>query len=151
MTAVSYTHLYHSFAHYGPWAGPLRRRENGVLIVQQSCETVTYGLNGLQERGRLCVGPQEPVYAGQIVGLHSRSNDLVVNPGRRKQLTNFRNTGHDENYRLSPPLRFTLEEALELIAEDELVEVTPTAIRLRKRTLDHAQRQREDKQAKAPA
>jgi GTP-binding protein len=143
--------LYHSFARYGSWAGPLRRRENGVMIVQTTCETVTYGLNALQERGRFCVGPQEPVYAGQVVGLHSRANDLVINPGRKKQLTNFRNSGHDENYRLTPPLRFTLEEALELIAEDELVEVTPQTIRLRKRTLDHAQRQREEKQTKGPA
>ena len=134
--------LYHSFDSYGPRAGELRRRENGALIVQHDCQTAAYGLHGLQERGRLFVGPAEATYAGQVVGLHSRSNDLVVNPGKRKQLTNFRAAGHDDAIQLTPPMRYSLEEALELIADDELVEITPTAIRLRKRVLDHHERKR---------
>jgi GTP-binding protein len=137
--------IYHSFNRYGPLTGAIRRRENGALVVQESCETVTYALHGLQERGQLMVGAGEKVYAGQIIGLHSRSNDLIVNPGKKKQLTNIRAAGHDDALRLVPPVRPTLEEALELIADDEMVEVTPDAIRLRKRILDHNQRKREEK------
>jgi GTP-binding protein len=135
--------LYHAFESYGPFVGEIRRRENGAMIVQHDCVTASYGLHGLQERGRLFVGPGEQTYAGQIIGLHNRGNDLVVNPGRRKQLTNFRAAGRDEAIHLTPPTRYSLEEALELIADDELVEITPRAIRLRKRVLDHHERRRE--------
>jgi len=135
--------LYHAFDSYGPSVGEIRRRENGAIIVQHDCVTASYGLHGLQERGRLFVKPGEETYAGQIIGLHNRSNDLVVNPGKRKQLTNFRAAGHDEAIVLTPPMRYSLEEALELIADDELVEITPKAIRLRKRVLDHLERRRE--------
>lgn len=137
--------IYHTFARYAPRAGDIRRRANGTLIVQDTCETVTYGLHGLQERGCLFVGPGERVYAGQIIGLHNRFNDIIVNPGKKKHLTNIRAAGSDEALYLTPHRRFTLEEAMELIAEDELVEVTPSAIRVRKWTLDHNQRRREAK------
>jgi GTP-binding protein len=140
--------LYHTFSRYAPRAGAIRRRENGALIVHEDCETVTYGLHGLQERGRLFLGPGERVYAGQIVGLHHRSNDIIVNPGRRKQLTNIRAAGADEALHLVPPIRLSLEESIETIAEDELVEVTPRSLRLRKLLLDHNARKR-DQRARA--
>ena len=136
--------MYHSVSHYGPKAGTINRRENGAMIVKEGCETVTYGLHGLQERGKLLLGAGVKVYAGQVVGLHNRANDLVVNPGRKKNLTNIRAANRDEALRLSPPLQPSLEEALELIGDDELVELTPKSIRLRKRTLDHNARRREE-------
>jgi GTP-binding protein len=135
--------LYHAFARYGAAAGNIRRRANGAIIVQETCTAVTYALHTLQDRGRLFVSPGERVYAGQVMGLHSRGNDLIVNPGRAKQLTNFRNTGHEEALRLTPATRPGLEDAIELIVEDELVEVTPAAVRIRKRLLDHNARKRE--------
>jgi GTP-binding protein len=134
--------LYQTFSRYAPRAGEIRRREQGTLIVMEDCETVTYGLHGLQERGRLFLGPGVRVYAGQIIGLHNRANDIVVNPGRKKHLTNIRAANADEALHLTPPLRFSLEEAIELIADDELVEVTPRSIRLRKLVLDHNNRHR---------
>ncbi|MCC6748125.1 MAG: translational GTPase TypA [Deltaproteobacteria bacterium] len=137
--------LYHAFARYAPIAGAIRRRENGAMIVQENTDTVTYGLHGLQERGRLLVGPGERVYAGQVIGLHSRANDLVVNPGKSKKLTNIRSAGADEKLFLTPPLRLSLEESIEVIADDELVEITPKSIRIRKRILDHNLRKREEK------
>jgi GTP-binding protein len=139
--------IYHTFSRYAPRAGSIRRRDNGVLIVMEDCETVTYGLHGLQERGKLFLGAGERVYAGQIVGLHNRGNDIVVNPGRKKHLTNIRAAGSDEALYLTPPMRFSLEEAIELIADDELVEVTPKSIRIRKLWLDHNRRKREAKAA----
>jgi GTP-binding protein len=135
--------LYHTFSRYAPKAGEIRRRENGVLIVLEDCTTVTYGLHGLQERGKLLLGPGERVYAGQIVGIHNRSNDIIVNPGRKKHLTNMRAAGADEALHLVPPVRFSLEEAIEMIADDELVEITPKSIRIRKLLLDHHQRKKE--------
>ncbi|MCA9666371.1 MAG: translational GTPase TypA [Myxococcales bacterium] len=139
--------LYHAFSRYGARVGEIRRRENGAMVSQDQCETASYALQTLQERGRMLVGPGVKVYGGQVIGLHSRSNDLVVNPGKRKQLTNFRAAGKDDAIRLTPPLDPTLEEALELIADDELVEVTPKAVRVRKRVLDHNERKREEKAA----
>jgi len=135
--------MYHAFSHFAPLTGIHRRRENGAMVVLDSCTTVTYGLHGLQERGKLLVGPGERVYSGQIIGLHHRSNDLVVNPGRKKQLTNVRAANRDDALHLTPHVQLSLEEALELIADDELVEVTPRAIRVRKRTLDHHDRRRQ--------
>ena len=137
--------MYHAFIRYAPKAGAIRRRENGALIVQDNCETVTYGLHGLQERGMLFASAGDKVYAGQVVGLHSRANDLVVNPGKKKQLTNMRASGSDDALRLTPPWQPTLEEAIELIADDEMVEVTPKSIRIRKRTLDHNDRKKEER------
>ena len=137
--------LHHNFKNYGPYAGTLRSRANGVLICQDAGETNTYGLFYLQERGQLFLGPTIKVYGGQIIGLHSRDNDLIVNPSKAKKLTNIRTTSADEKLFLTPPRVFTLESAIEFINEDELVEVTPEAIRLRKRTLDHNERKRLDK------
>ena len=137
--------IYHQFSHFGPEREKRRRRMNGVLIVLEDGESVAYSLNGLQERGQLFIGAGEKVYRGQIIGLHSRENDLVVNPCKGKKLTNIRAAGSDENVLLTPPRRFTLEEALEFIEADELVEATPQSIRLRKRTLDHEQRKREER------
>jgi len=140
--------LVHIFDHYGPKQARTRRRQNGVLVVMENTECRAHALMGLQERGKLYVDPGEKVYSGQICGLHARDNDLVVNPGRGKKLTNVRAAGSDDNVKLTPPRDFSLEEALEFIARDELVEVTPQAIRLRKRDLDHSARRRDDRRAK---
>jgi GTP-binding protein len=137
--------LHHNYSHYGPYAGLFKARSNGVLVVQDPGTTNTYGLFYLQERGALFLPPGVPVYGGQILGLHSRSNDLIVNPSRSKKLTNIRTTAADEKLFLTPPIDLTLEAALELINEDELVEVTPRSIRLRKRVLDHNERKRIEK------
>jgi GTP-binding protein len=137
--------LNHTFAQYGDYAGPMKGRPNGVLIVQEAGETNTYGLFYLQERGALFLGPGVKVYAGQIVGLHSRDNDLIVNPSKAKKLTNIRTTAADEKLFLTPPVQMSLEQALEFINDDELVEVTPKAIRLRKRILDHNARKANEK------
>jgi len=137
--------LNHNFKHYGPYAGVIRTRPNGVLIAQDPGESNTYGLFYLQERGQLFMGPGEKIYGGQIIGLHSRDNDLIVNPSKAKKLTNIRTTAADEKLFLSTPRVFTLESALEFINDDELVEVTPKSIRLRKRALDHNERKRLEK------
>jgi GTP-binding protein len=137
--------LNHSFKDYGAYAGPMKGRKEGVLIVQEHGETNTYGLFYLQERGALFLGPQVKVYGGQIVGVHSRDNDLIVNPSKAKKLTNIRTTSADEKLFLTPPRNLSLEEALEFINPDELVEVTPKAIRLRKRVLDHNARKAQEK------
>jgi GTP-binding protein len=138
--------LNHTFKNFGPFAGAFKARPNGVLISQDIGETNAYGLFYLQERGALFMGPGEKVYGGQIIGLHSRDNDLVVNPSKAKKLTNIRTTAADEKLILTPPRLFSLEAALEFINDDELVEVTPKAIRLRKRYLDENERKRLDKQ-----
>ena len=137
--------LNHMFKEYGEFAGSIRGRANGVLIAQDMGETNTYGLFYLQERGTLFLGPQIPIYPGQIIGLHSRENDLVVNPSKAKKLTNIRTTAADEKMFLVPPRQMSLEEALEFINDDELVEVTPKTIRLRKRWLDHGLRKQHEK------
>jgi GTP-binding protein len=137
--------LNHTFKNFGPFAGAFKARPNGVLVAQDQGETNAYGLFYLQERGSLFLGPQIKVYGGQIIGLHSRDNDLVVNPSKAKKLTNIRTTAADEKLTLTPPREFTLESALEFINDDELVEVTPKAIRLRKRYLDENERKRLDK------
>jgi GTP-binding protein len=137
--------LNHTFSHYGDYAGVMKGRANGVLIAQDPGETNTYGLFYLQERGSLFLGPQVKVYPGMIVGVHSRDNDLVVNPSKSKKLTNIRTTAADEKLFLTPPRSLSLEEALEFINDDELVEVTPKAIRLRKRILDHNLRKANEK------
>jgi GTP-binding protein len=128
--------FYHVFDHYGPMKkGDLGRRTNGVLISNVEGKALAFALFNLQERGRLFVDHGVDVYEGMIVGIHARSNDLVVNPTKAKQLTNIRAAGSDENILLTPPIRFSLEQALEFIDEDELVEVTPKSIRLRKKLL----------------
>jgi len=138
--------LYHSFEKYAPVKpGSIGGRNNGVLIANGMGKALAYALFSLQERGRLFVGHGDEVYEGMLVGIHSRDNDLVVNPLKAKQLTNIRAAGTDENLLLTPPIRFDLEQALEFIADDELVEVTPTAIRLRKRWLKENDRKRESR------
>ena len=133
----------HGFDHYGPIkAGATVRRQNGVLVSMLSGKTLGYALFALQERGCLFLSPATEVYEGMIVGLHNRDNDLVVNPTRAKQLTNIRAAGTDENINLTPPIKHSLEQALEFIEDDELVEVTPNHIRLRKKYFKEYERKR---------
>lgn len=135
-----------SFHEYQPFAGVIDNRRNGVYIAKEKGKTMAYSLFNLSERARMIVGPATEVYAGMIVGLNSRQNDLAVNPCKNKQLTNTRSSGSDDAVKLLDPLVFTLEEALEFIAHDELVEVTPDAIRLRKKVLDEKMRKRYNKE-----
>ena len=138
----------HIFDHYGPVAkSELGARNNGVLVSMVSGKTLAYALFSLQERGRLFIEPNVDVYEGQIMGLHSRGNDLVVNPTKAKQLTNVRASGNDEAVILTPPVLHSLEQALEFIDEDELVEVTPESIRLRKKLLLEHERKRASRKA----
>lgn len=131
------------FDHYGPVKeGEVVFRNNGVLISMVTGKALGYSLWNLQERGRLCIVPNVEVYEGMILGIHSRSNDLAVNPIKGKQLTNVRASGTDENIQLTPAIRFTLEQALDFIEDDELVEVTPNHIRLRKKFLTENERKR---------
>ena len=133
----------HSFDSYRPQqSGAIAPRKNGVLIANADGKVLAFALFNLQERGRLLVKPGDEAFEGMIVGVHARDNDLVVNPMKAKQLTNIRAAGNDENILLTPALRFDLEQALEFIADDELVEVTPLAIRLRKRELKEVDRRR---------
>lgn len=138
----------HSFHSYAPYKGPIEGRKNGVLIAMEAGETVAYSLFNLQERGILFVAPNVQVYEGMILGQHSRENDLVVNACRGKKLTNVRASGSDDAVRLTPPRILSLEQALEYIDDDELVEITPKSIRLRKRYLDANDRKRMEKKAK---
>ena len=148
MTATSGTGLlYHVFDRYGPQKkGAIGARANGVLIANATGKVLAYALFNLQERGRLMVGPGDEAYEGMIVGIHSRDNDLVVNPLKAKQLTNIRAAGSDENILLTPPVRMSLEQALEFIDDDELVEVTPKSIRVRKKLLLENDRKRAARQ-----
>ncbi len=140
--------LYQQFDAYGPWAGSLRSRINGVLIAQEEGKSNAYALFQLQERGVLFIGSQVKVYGGMVIGEHSRGNDLIVNPNRTKKLTNIRTHAADEKLLLTPPRDLTLEAALEFINEDELVEVTPSSLRVRKAVLDHNERKRLEKKPK---
>ncbi|MEL6870624.1 MAG: translational GTPase TypA [Pseudomonadota bacterium] len=141
--------IYHVFAEYAPKiSGSIAQRNNGVLISNVPGKALAYALFNLQERGRLFVEHSHEVYEGMIVGIHSRNNDLVVNPTKAKQLTNIRAAGTDENLLLTPPIRFSLEQALEFIDDDELVEITPASIRLRKKLLLESDRKRASRQPK---
>jgi len=131
-----------SFHQYLPYSGEIDDRRNGVMIAKELGKTMAYSLFNLSERGRMIVNPAVDVYPGMIVGIHSRTNDLVVNPCKNKHLTNTRASGTDEAIKLLDPLTFTMEEALEFINEDELVEITPSVIRLRKKILDEIERRR---------
>ncbi len=138
----------HVFDEYAPArAEEMAERRNGVLVSQDDGAAVAYALWKLQERGRMFVNPGDPVYEGMIIGIHSRDNDLVVNPIRGKQLTNIRASGKDEAIDLTPPIGLTLEYAVEFIADDELVEITPKSIRLRKRFLKESERRRAERAA----
>jgi GTP-binding protein len=134
--------LHHRFLEYGPWAGPLAGRNRGVMVADREGVAVAYALFNLQERAAMFVSPGVPVYEGMIVGEHVRPGDLDVNVSREKKLTNMRTTASDEMIRLEPPREITLEMALEYIEDDELIEVTPLAIRLRKRSLKAVDRKK---------
>ncbi len=148
LTATSGTGLiYHVFDRYDRHVQEqIGQRINGVLVSMVSGKALGYALDNLQDRGRLMLGHGEAVYEGLIVGIHSRQNDLVVNPTKAKQLTNIRAAGSDENIVLTPPVRLSLEQALEFIDDDELVEVTPASIRLRKKLLKESERRRDARQ-----
>ncbi len=137
--------LFHHFREYGPYSGEMLGRKNGCMIAMATEKSVAYALDTLQERGQLFVGPGEDCYEGMIVGESSREGDMVVNVAKAKSLGNQRSSGADKAISLTPPITFTLEEALEYIEDDELVEVTPKSIRLRKRTLSATQRRKEAK------
>ena len=140
--------LYHVFDDYAPRAsGAIGQRVNGALVSMVQGKALAYALFNLQERGALFIGHGAEVYEGMIIGIHSRDNDLMVNPTKAKHLTNIRAAGSDENIILTPPIKFSLEQALEFIDDDELVEVTPTSIRLRKKLLTENERKREQRKA----
>ncbi|MEJ2687758.1 MAG: translational GTPase TypA, partial [Gammaproteobacteria bacterium] len=140
--------LYSVYDHYGPLKrGDYGQRVNGVLIANGPGKALGYALFNLQDRGRLFIDPGEEVYEGMVIGIHSRDNDLVVNPLKAKQLTNIRAAGSDENILLTPPVRMSLEQALEFIDDDELVEVTPHFLRLRKKLLKEHERKRASRAA----
>ena len=139
--------MFHVFDHYGPYhSGDISRRNNGVLISKGTGKALAYALFNLQERGRMILEPGVDVYEGQIIGVHSRSNDLTVNPLKAKQLTNIRTVLKDDAVQLASPMKMTLEQALEFIEDDELVEVTPEAIRIRKTHLLEHERKRASRQ-----
>ena len=139
----------HVFDAYGPMAGPIEDRRNGVLISQDDGEAVAYALWKLDDRGRMFVNVGDVLYEGMIIGIHTRDNDLVVNPVKEKKLTNVRASGKDEAIVLTPPIQLTLEKAVEFIADDELVEITPKSIRLRKRFLKEHERKRASRETEA--
>jgi GTP-binding protein len=135
------------FDGYEPYKGEIEGRKNGVLISQDDGEAVTYALGKLDDRGRMFVKAGDPLYEGMVIGIHSRENDLVVNPVRSKQLTNFRVSGKEDAIKITPPIALTLEYAVEFIADDELVEITPKSIRIRKRHLKEHDRKRAAREA----
>src|SRR5690606_11792748 len=140
--------MFHIFDHYGPkQEGAIAKRPNGVMISNGQGKAPGYALMGLQERGRLLIDAGEDIYEGMLVGIHAKDNDLTVNALREKQLTNIRAAGKDDAISLTPPIRMSLEQALEFIEEDELVEVTPKAIRLRKKLLTESDRKRASRSA----
>ena len=140
--------MHHRFSDYRPADAILPDRSNGVLVSQTTAKAVAFGLDGLQQRAELFIGPGDEIYEGMVVGENSRSGDMTVNPTKEKKLTNMRASGSDDNIVLQPPRRLSLEEALEYIADDELVEVTPGNVRLRKKLLTEADRRRAGRQAK---
>ena len=143
--------LSHVFDEYAPMKGESSDRRAGALISGDDGEAVAYALWKLQERGRMFVSPGEPVYEGMVVGIHTRDNDLIINPVKEKHLTNVRSSGKDDAIVLTPPIKLTLESAVEFIADDELVEVTPKSIRIRKRHLQEHERRKQSRTAVAAA
>ena len=140
--------MHHRFLEYGAWAGGLATRSRGTLVSMENGTIIAFALGALQERSTLFVSPGQPVYEGMIVGENSRPGDMDVNPTKEKKLSNMRTTGTDENVRLEPPRELTLEGALEYIEDDELIEVTPQSIRLRKRLLSQNDRKKTSREAK---
>ena len=141
----------HIFDGYAPHRGSVPGRRNGVLISQDDGNAVGFSLFTLQDRGRLFVAPGDIVYEGMLVGIHSRDNDLVVNPIKEKKLTNVRSSGKDENILLTPPVKLTIKYAVEFIEDDEMVEITPKSIRMRKRYLKEHERKSSMRRAEAAA
>ena len=138
--------MHHIFDNYGPMKENIvNRRKNGVLISNCRGKATGFSIWNLQERGQMMLDPQTEVYEGMIVGIHSRDNDLVVNVTKGKQLTNIRASGTDEHIMLIPPIKMTLEQALDFIEDDELIEITPKNIRLRKKILTEIDRKRESR------
>ena len=135
----------HRFLEYQPWKGEIERRTNGSIIAMETGTAYAYALNNLQSRGRFFIAPGEEVYAGQVVGEHTKENDLVVNVTKSKKLTNMRASGSDEKVSLAPPTIFSLEDALEYIKSDEYVEITPNYMRMRKIILDETERKRQNR------
>ncbi|MDH8701615.1 GTP-binding protein [Dysgonomonadaceae bacterium PH5-43] len=135
----------HRFLEYQPWKGEIEKRQNGSIIAMETGNAFAYALDKLQDRGKFFIFPQTDIYAGQIVGEHSKEGDLVVNVTKSKKLTNVRASGSDDKVKLAPPVQFSLEQALEYIKEDEYVEITPNAMRLRKIILDETERKRAGK------
>ena len=141
--------MYHAFDHYGRKVdAELGNRSNGVLVSMAGGKALAYALFNLQERGRLFISPSSEIYEGMVVGQHTRTNDLVVNPMKGKRLTNIRAAGTDENILLTPPIETTLEYSLEFINDDELIEVTPKAIRIRKKLLRQHERKKAGRNTK---
>jgi GTP-binding protein len=138
--------MFHHFSEYGAYRGEFAGRKNGSMIAMSTGKSVAYALDTLQQRGRMFVGPGEDCYEGMIVGESAKEGDMVVNVEKAKQLGNQRSSGADKAIQLTPPVTFTLEEALEYIQDDELVEVTPKSIRLRKRLLSAIDRKKANKQ-----
>ena len=147
LTTTSGTGILHSlFSHYGPFLNiKIGQRNNGVLIANGQGKALAYALFNLQARGKLMIGHGEAVYMGMVIGIHSKDNDLVVNPLKAKQLTNIRAAGTDENLILTPPIQFSLEQAIDFINDDELVELTPKHLRIRKKLLQEHERKRDQK------
>jgi len=143
--------MHHRFYEYGPWGGPISGRSRGVLVADREGVAVAYALFNLQERGTLFVRPGDPVYEGMIVGESARPDDIDVNAAKEKRLTNMRTTASDEMIILEPPRLITLELALEYIEDDELIEVTPASLRLRKRALGATERRKLARNARAEA
>jgi GTP-binding protein len=140
--------IHHRFLEYGEWAGGLEGRSRGVLVSMEAGTVVGFALNNLQDRSILFVEPGAPVYEGMVIGENSRSGDMDVNPTKEKKLSNMRSKGTDEHIQLEPPRELTLEGAMEYIEDDELIEVTPQSIRLRKRKLAASDRKRTTREAK---
>ena len=138
----------HVFHGYAPYKGDIPGRTRGALVAFEDGETTPYGLNSVQDRGTLFLGANVPVYTGQVIGENARENDMDVNPNKKKHVTNMRSSSSDEAVRLTPPRIFSLEQALEWINDDELVEVTPENIRMRKAILDRSARAKAAKAAK---
>jgi GTP-binding protein len=140
--------MHHRFLEYGPWAGSLAGRARGVLVSMEGGTVIAFALGNLQERSTLFVAPGDPVYEGMVVGENSRPGDMDVNPTKEKKLTNMRSKATDDNVQLEPPRELTLEGALEYIEDDELIEVTPHSLRLRKRMLSANDRKKLSREAK---
>jgi len=135
----------HRFSGYEPWKGELVRKRNGALIAMESGTSISYSIDKLQDRGKFFIDPMEPIYMGQVIGEHTKQDDLVVNVIKTKKLTNMRASGSDDKVSITPAIKFSLEESLEYVGADEYVEVTPKSIRLRKILLAEFERKREKK------